>query len=167
MRNWVIVGIGFALLAGNGWAKPSAVYRTVEQICLFSPTLSPAESPVGIQILGLGRPYSIAYGYRDNFQMRSARQVSNWSTLGGITKSRVIAAVTPLKGMEELSGDWGLAIKDLNPDIFGMIENDWTSYGLRGSVANVDYSKPTFVFSGVPAAGIERNGFVAGFKFKY
>jgi hypothetical protein len=157
--TWVIVGIGFAFLTGNAWAKPSVAYRTLEQICLFSPTLSPAESPVGIQILG--QPYSVAFGYRDDF--RYIRQDLGWSIFRG-SKSDVVAAVTPLRGIEEFGGGWRLAINDLNLD--RVIENDWTTYGLRNGGTSVD-SKPTFMFSGVPATGVENNGFVAGFRFKY
>jgi hypothetical protein len=154
----VVVGIGFAFLTGNAWAKMSVAYRTVGQICLFSPTLSPAESPIGIQILG--QPYGVASGYPDDF--RSIRQDSGWSSFRA-TKSEGVAAAAPLRGFEGLSGGWRSAINDLNP--YRMIENDWTSYDLR-SGASVD-SKSTFMFSGIPASGVENNGFVAGFRFKY
>jgi hypothetical protein len=166
MRNSVIAGIGVAVLAGNAWASPDAVYRTVDQICLFSPTLSPAESPVGVQNLGRARLSGLASVFGYDLQL-PARQVANWSLRGGGTKNGTATAVAALKGIDELNGGWGLPERTLNPDIFGRLQNDWTTSRVRSGEGNVDYSKPTFMFSGVPAVGVENNGFVAGLRFKY
>jgi hypothetical protein len=67
---------------------------------------------LGFRLSVWGRPYSEAYGYGDDSRTNSAGQISNRSVFAGISKSDVVAAISsPLKGMDELSADWGLALR--------------------------------------------------------
>ena len=160
MRNWTIGGIAIVLLCGSAWAKTSPAYRTVQEICLFSPFLAPAESQVALRSLNIFRDTPIFHDLEPSLASRD-------SNIFRSARSSVIAAGSPLKGAYELAvGVRRATGRDMSERILGT-ESDWTNFALNGGGDTAGDGKMTFVVSSVPALGVERNGFVAGFNFKF
>ena len=49
MRTWAIAGVAIALLPGSA---VGGAYRSVKEVCLFSPTVPPADSALAIRSMG-------------------------------------------------------------------------------------------------------------------
>jgi hypothetical protein len=159
-----MLGMGLALLAESALANSSPPYRTLREVCLFSPTLAPAESPVGLQSLGMKN--SIGGLGDDNF-VRDFK--TKFGGQAGNTFGAIMSAALPVKGLNELLGeDWRYVADDTNEHILGATESGWASLQPSDSeFGTTADSKARFRLSGVPGTGIENNGFVAGFDFKY
>jgi hypothetical protein len=163
MRNWTIGGIAIVLLCESASAETSAVYRTVQEICLFSSFLAPAESSVALRSLNTFRDPANVYDVSHDFETPPATKDS---MIFLSARSAVIAAGNPLKGVYELrGGDWRATGSGIGERIL-VTESDWTNFALNGGDSTGD-GKMTFVVSTVPALGVEHNGFVAGFNFKF
>ena len=92
MRNWAIAGIAIALLAGSAGSKAiGATYTSVKEVCLFSPTVPPANSTLAIQSLGDGT-HGPDYGY-DLVRDFKTGFTSQARTPSGVTRS---SAITPI-----------------------------------------------------------------------
>lgn len=161
MRNWKTAGIAIALLCGSAWAKTDSDYRSVQEICLFSPFLAPAESPVALRSLDLFGDAANGYDFVHDIAMAPATRSD--AAIFRSARGAPVAAGSPLKGVYELrDGDWRASAGI----VFGS-ERDWTSFALNGGAGAAGDGKMTFGLSSVPSVGVEHNGFVAGFDMKF
>jgi hypothetical protein len=176
MRNWtvaVITIITITLPAGSVWSKTiDAKYKSIREVCLFSPTLTPANSPLAIQ--SMGEEIFDASDYSDDlmrdFEKGFAAPTSTTSI--GLVGAPAIATQTiSLKGIYDLR--WRSDINGKYGIIPNGIDSDETELEFRGGLGKAEYGRaeylrPKFRLSGVSGVGVERNnGFVAGFDLKY
>ena len=171
MRNWAIAGVVIALLAGSVSSKAvETTYKGVKEVCLFSPTVPPANSALAIQSIGeetFQRP-DYGYDFVHDFDAGFAGRAPTASRT--IIGSPAIAtAAISLRGINEPLRHSNTDGK--NGDIPGGTDGDGP-FGFRGDARNAEYGSaeyfgPRFKVSGISGAGVERNGFVAGFNFKY
>jgi hypothetical protein len=166
MRNWAIGGIAITLLTGSASSMAlGATYISVKEVCLFSPTMPPANSTLAIQSIGEGAFHGPDYGYDFVRDLKTGFAGQASTGPGGIIGSSAVAtAAISLKGIYEPL--WHSTVNGKDGDIS---EGDGANFEFRGDTENVAYSSggPKFTISGVSGVGVERNGFVAGFNFKY
>jgi hypothetical protein len=164
MRIWTLAGIAIALLSGSASAQTDVAYRSVQEICLFSPFLAPADSPLALRTL---KPFGDTAGGDDRLDDFKISLASGDPNLFRPAGSPVIAAATPPKRVfVSLVGDWGSTRSDMSARILGAV-SDWTNFALNGGGDRTSDETMTFGVSSVPAAGLEHNGYVAGFNFKF
>ena len=170
MRNWAFVGVAIALFAGSAWAEPNAAttYKSVKEVCLFSPTVPPANSTLAIQSVGEGTFHGSDHGY-DFVRDFKTGFVGQGPAASGrrIGSSDVATAAISLKRVYEPS--WHFNIDGKDGDIPGATDRDGANFDFRGNAegGSAEYFGSRFKVSGVSGVGVERNGFVAGFNFKY
>lgn len=169
MRNWAFVGVAIALFAGSAWAEPIATtYKSVKEVCLFSPTVPPANSTLAIQSVGEGTFHGPDHGY-DFVRDFKTGFVGQGPAASGrrIGSSDVATAAISLKRVYEPS--WHFNIDGKDGDIPGATDRDGANFDFRGNAegGSAEYFRSRFKVSGVSGVGVERNGFVAGFNFKY
>jgi hypothetical protein len=151
MRNWALVGVAAALLPGCAFG---ATYKGVKEVCLFSPTLLPADS--ALAITSIGPDYDFVHGFRAGSEGRAAN--GSKELAGGS-----IATTTMfLKGIYE--PHWYPGSDGKLEDIDSSSGFDFPANAESGTANEVG---PKFKFSGVSSVGVESNGFVAGFDMKY
>ena len=150
MRTWAIAGVVIALLPGSAIC---AAYRSVKEVCLFSPTVPPADSALAIRSMGDD------YDFVREFKTGLASKAPNASK--GLASATI--ATISLKGINlplwypDSDGKIG--------DVDGATDFDFrAAYAGSGSA---DDFRPRFRVSGISSIGVERNGFVAGFEMKY
>ena len=150
MRNWAIAGVAIALLPGSA---VGAAYKSVQEICLFSPTVLPADSALAIRSLGSD------YDFVRQFKTGLAGKTPSASKGG----AAMIATTTiSLKGIYQLL--WYPDSQGKIGELDGASDFDFRANAGYGSA---DDFRTRFRFSGISSVGVERNGFVAGFDMKY
>jgi hypothetical protein len=160
MRNWAIAGLAVALLPGSASA---VTYKSIKEVCLFSSTLPPADSPLASGALGALAIRNGDYDFVREAKTGLAGKARESSD--GVAGSVVSTSLISLKGIYERL--WYSNAGSKNGAIFGAIQADASNFALREDYSNADSAKPKFRVSGVPAVGVERNGFVAGFEMQY
>ena len=162
MRNWTIAAIAIVLLSGSAWAQTSAVYRPVQEICLFSPFLAPADSPVALLTLKPFGDTTETFDVMDDLAASEIEQPNIFHSPG-----TVVAVANTLAKVSVLPGaDWGPSGSETNLRIL-RTASDWTNFALSGGTGSSADENMTFGLSSVRAVGLERNGFVAGFNLKF
>jgi hypothetical protein len=153
MRNLAIAGVAIALLTGSASSKVAeSTYQSVKEVCLFSPTVPPADSSLAIRNMGTD------YDFVREFKTGLAGKAPNASKGGA--SAMIATATLSLKGIYEPL--W-------YPDSQGKIgEIDGASdFDFRANAGSADDSGTRFRVSGISSVGVETNGFVAGFDMKY
>ena len=152
MRNWAIAGVAIALLPGSA---VGAAYKSVKEICLFSPTVLPADSALAIRSLGTD------YDFVHEFKTGLAGKAPNASREGA--SAMIATATITLKDIYEPL--WYPDSQGKIGDVHGASDFDFRANAGYGSA---DDFRTRFRFSGISSSvGVERNGFVAGFDMKY
>ena len=169
IRKCVTAGVVIAFVAGSAPSEAvETTYKSVKEVCLFSPTVPPANSALAVQNMGGGTFDRANSGYEllRDFEAQFAGQapVPSGTIIG---RPATATAAIFLNGIYVSLRYSGMDGKDGDT---GMAEGAGASFSRdarNAETGSPEDPRPRFKVSGVSGMGIERNGFVAGFNFKY